>query len=160
MIMFKIEDIAMMVKSFSEKRLKKTLDIKDMSFDEDLSKLKNYSQLGSEYKKVYTLYFKIKQTVNREEFAEKISEAVTEECAKSLDLYYDSEYYTEPQISHSFKISEVDILSVNLWNAGIRGNVRYIKLVIDINRFYDNADDIEIKVKKAIRNLKLSQLNI
>lgn len=158
--MFKIEDIAMMIKSFSEKRFKKTLNIRDMSFDENLSHdLYPNRYRGSSKKCGYMLYFKIRQTVNQEEFCKRIYEAIIEECAGPLDLYYYSKWYDEPQIRDSFRIVEVGITSKNGGNVGVRGNVNYIKIEVSIVTDYDD-DDIEFKVKTAIRDLKMAQLRI
>lgn len=158
--MFKIEDIAMLIKSFSEKRLKKTLNIKDMSFDENLShKLSNNRYRGSSKKYGYMLFFKVRQTVNREEFSKKIFEAVIEECAGPLDLYYESRWYDTPQIRESFMINNVNVLNKNGTPVGVRGNINYIKLEVSIILDWDE-DDIETKVKSAIRDLKMAQLRI
>lgn len=157
--MFKIEDIAMIIKSFSEKRLKKTLSIRDMSFDENLShELSTNRYRSLDYKCGYMLFFKIRQTVNQEEFSRKIFEAITEEFAKPLDLYYERKYFDEPRIRESFRINNVDLLGSNNNSVGIRGNVNYIKIEIAI--YDDYGDDIMFKVKKVIRSLKMSQLNI
>lgn len=159
--MFKIEDIAMMIKSFSEKRLRKTLKIKDMSFDESLSHElddKSYRNRGHNESYVYMIFFKIKQTVNQEEFTKKIYDSVKESLAEPLDLYYESKYYIELQIKDSFRINQVNILSKNGSFVGIRGNVNYIKLEIQISDGYQ--DNIMFKVKQVIRDLKMSQLRI
>lgn len=157
--MFKIEDIAMLIKSVSEKRLKTTLNIKELEFSEvDSHELSSNRYKGRGEKCGYMLFFKIKQTVNQEELPKQMFEVITEEFAKSLDLFYDSKYYDEPQIRESFRINEISVLGKSKNSVGVRGNVNYIKMEIAISDDY--KDDIIEKVKQAIRDIKLAQLRI
>jgi len=150
--MFKLEDIAMLIKRISEKELKKMLNIKDLEFYEEDS-----HELSS--KCSFKIVFKVKQTVNRPELIKKISDTITKSVAHKLDLFYKNKWREEPMIRDSFCLFSAQLLSKSKSNVGSRGNINYISLKFRIEDMYD-GENIEFKVKNAIRDIKLAQLRI
>jgi len=128
--------------------------------EEDSHELSPNRYSAKKFKYGFKIVFKVKQTVNRPELINKISDTIIESVAHKLDLFYKNRWSDEePMIRNSFCLFSPKLLSKSMLDVGCRGNVNYISLEVRIKNMYDD-EDIEFKVKNAIRDIKLAQLRI
>ena len=154
--MVSVEDIALIVKHYCEKSLKKQTGIKLLDFIWEKSSITDSGRWRTVIS--YSLLFAIKHTVNKPGLCLSMKEDMNKSLAKRLNLIRYDKCMKEYMTRDDFSVVDVITLNKNRTGAGKRGNITYLKVQASIYLYDDTT--IETDLKYAVRDVKLAQLRI
>jgi len=149
--MIRIEDIAMVIKSVSQKHLNESIGIELIQYEKDLSRYQ-FRRFTFCIEHLYIIDFMIKPVVDKDFLSSEIRDMISK--------YLNDKMYEFGEMTKFFSVYQIVLINENGDRVGVRGNVEHIEIHLTFTEYLKLDDDKFTCLNRIIRDLKLASLGI